>query len=300
MPSKVGFIGLGRMGLPMCHRLLHNGFDLAVHNRSMGKVANILELGARDGTSAGQITQNNDIILTCLPDVATVEEIFLSPGGIIESSRPGQILIDHSTVGINTSKRCAEAAKSKGALFLDAPISGGTEKATDGTLTIMVGGDPEAYNKAFPVFEAMGTTVRHIGPTGTGTTVKLVNQLLVGIHSVAAAEAMLLGAKSGADPALVFEMVSSGWGQSFMLNRNAPVMLDRDFEGVRTQISVFLKDLGLVEELAHTLNSPTPTGDVAFKLLQEAENLGLGDKDGAAIVLPLEEKARFKINRLQD
>jgi len=111
---------------------------------------------------------------------------------------------------------------------------------------------------------------------------------------------MLLGAKSGADPALVFEMVSSGWGQSFMLNRNAPAMLDRDFEGVRTQISVFLKDLGLVEELAHTLNSPTPTGDVAFKLLQEAENLGLGDKDGAAIVLPLEEKARFKINRLQD
>ena len=213
-----------------------------------------MELGARDGTSAGQITQNNDIILTCLPDVATVEEIFLSPGGIIESSRPGQILIDHSTVGINTSKRCAEAAKSKGALFLDAPISGGTEKATDGTLTIMVGGDPEAYNKAFPIFETMGTTVRHIGPTGTGTTVKLVNQLLVGIHSVAAAEAMLLGAKSGADPALVFEMVSSGWGQSFMLNRNAPVMLDRDFEGVRTQISVFLKDLGLVEELAHTLN----------------------------------------------
>ena len=146
----------------------------------------------------------------------------------------------------------------------------------------------------------MGTTVRHIGPTGTGTTVKLVNQLLVGIHSVAAAEAMLLGAKSGADPAVVFEMVSSGWGQSFMLNRNAPVMLDRDFEGVRTQISVFLKDLGLVEELAHTLNSPTPAGDVAFKLLQEAENLGLGDKDGAAIVLPLEEKARFKINRLLD
>ena len=300
MTSKVGFIGLGRMGLPMCHRLLQKGFDLAVHNRSRGKVANILELGARDGTSAGQITQNNDIILTCLPDVATVEEIFLSPGGIIESSRPGQILIDHSTVGINTSKRCAEAAKSKGALFLDAPISGGTEKATDGTLTIMVGGDQEAYNKAFPIFEAMGTTVRHIGPTGTGTTVKLVNQLLVGIHSVAAAEAMLLGAKSGADPALVFEMVSSGWGQSFMLNRNAPVMLDRDFEGVRTQISVFLKDLGLVEELAHTLNSPTPAGDVAFKLLQEAENLGLGDKDGAAIILPLEEKARFKINRLQD
>ena len=206
--------------------------------------------------------------------------------------------MDHSTVGINTSKRCAEAAEAKGATFLDAPISGGTERAADGTLTIMVGGDTEAYEKAFPIFSSMGTTVRHIGPTGTGTTVKLINQLLVGIHSVAAAEAMLLGAKSGADPALVYEVVSSGWGQSFMLDRNAPVMLDRDFEGIRTQISVFLKDLGLVEELAHTLNSPTPAGDVAFKILQEAENLGFGDKDGAAIVLPLENKAGFKINRI--
>ena len=300
MPDKVGFIGLGRMGLPMCHRLLKNGFELSVHNRSREKVVNILNLGAKDGASANQITKNNDIILTCLPDIATVEEIFLGSGGIIESCLPGQILVDHSTVRINTSKRCAEAAEAKGATFLDAPISGGTERAADGTLTIMVGGDTEAYEKAFPIFASMGTTVRHIGPTGTGTTVKLINQLLVGIHSVAAAEAMLLGAKSGADPALVYEVVSSGWGQSFMLDRNAPVMLDRDFEGIRTQISVFLKDLGLVEELAHTLNSPTPAGDVAFKILQEAENLGFGDKDGAAIVLPLENIAGFKINKIQD
>ena len=300
MPDKVGFIGLGRMGLPMCHRLLKNGFELSVHNRSREKVVNILDLGAKDGASTNHITKNNDIILTCLPDIATVEEIFLGSGGIIESCLPGQILVDHSTVGINTSKRCAEAAEAKGASFLDAPISGGTERASNGTLTIMVGGDTEAYEKAFPVFDSMGTTVRHIGPTGTGTTVKLINQLLVGIHSVAAAEAMLLGAKSGADPALVYEVVSSGWGQSFMLDRNAPVMLDRDFEGIRTQISVFLKDLGLVEELAHTLNSPTPAGDVAFKILQEAENLGFGDKDGAAIVLPLENKAGFKINEIQD
>jgi 3-hydroxyisobutyrate dehydrogenase/2-hydroxy-3-oxopropionate reductase len=161
----------------------------------------------------------------------------------------------------------------------------------------MAGGPREAYDRALPVFEAMGGTVRYIGPTGTGTTVKLVNQHLVGIHSLAAAEAMLLGARSGADPALVFEVVNSGWGQSFMLNRNAPVMLDRDFDGVRTQIRVFLKDLGLVHELAQELGVPTPGADLVRQLLTRADDQGLGDLDGAAIVLPLEDDAGFQIKR---
>lgn len=297
MPVKVGFIGLGRMGLPMSRRLLGAGFDLTVHNRSQNKVQEIAGEGAHAAGSTAEITRAADILLTCLPDIATVEELFLGPGGIIEYSRPGQVLVDHSTVGVKTSRACAAAAEKKGAMFLDAPISGGTERATDGTLTIMAGGPREAYDRALPVFLAMGGTVRHIGPTGTGTTVKLVNQHLVGIHSLAAAEAMLLGAKSGADPALVFEVVNSGWGQSFMLNRNAPVMLDRDFEGVRTQIRVFLKDLGLVHELAQELGVPTPGADLVRQLLTRANDQGLGDLDGAAIVLPLEDDAGFKIKR---
>jgi 3-hydroxyisobutyrate dehydrogenase-like beta-hydroxyacid dehydrogenase len=246
MTTKVGFIGLGRMGLPMSRRLLKAGFDLTVHNRSQGKVQEIAREGAHPAGSTAEITSNTDVLLACLPDIATVEEVFLGPGGVIESARPGQVLVDHSTVGVKTSRACAEAAEKKGARFLDAPISGGTERAQNGALTIMAGGPQEAYDKALPLFEAMGATVRHIGPTGTGTTVKLVNQLLVGLHSLAAAEGMLLGAKSGADPELVFEVVNSGWGQSFMLNRNAPVMMDRDFDGARTQLRVFLKDLGLI------------------------------------------------------
>ena len=298
MTTRVGFIGLGRMGLPMCYRLLQAGFDLTVHNRSQDKVKRISQDGARAASSTSEVTQDTEVLLACLPDIAAVEEVFLDKGGVIENARPGQILVDHSTVGVKTSRACADAAEKKGALFLDAPISGGTERATDGTLTIMVGGPQQAYDQALPVFDAMGATVRRIGPTGTGTTVKLINQLLVGIHSAAAAEAMLLGAKAGADPELVFEVLNSGWGQSFMLSRNAPVMLDRDFAGVRTQINVFLKDLGLVEELAHELNTPTPAGDVAFKLLKEAVRQGLGEKDGAAVVLPLEAKAGFQIQRL--
>jgi 3-hydroxyisobutyrate dehydrogenase-like beta-hydroxyacid dehydrogenase len=298
MPTKVGFIGLGRMGLPMSYRLLQAGFDLTVHNRSQRKVQEIAKDGAHPAGSTAEVTRAADILLTCLPDIETVEKVFLDEGGIIENARQGQVLVDHSTVGVKTSKRCAAEAEKKGALFLDAPISGGTERAADGTLSIMAGGPKEAYDRALPVFEVMGTTVRHIGPTGTGTTVKLVNQLLVGLHSLAAAEGMLLGAKSGADPQLVFEVVNSGWGQSFMLGRNAPVMMDRDFDGVRTQIKVFLKDLGLVHELAQELKVPTPGADLVYQLLQEAADKGLGDLDGAAIVVPLEKEASFQIKRL--
>ena len=215
---------------------------------------------------------------------------------MVANARPGQILIDTSTVGIGTSKACADASESKGARFLDAPISGGVERASDGTLTIMAGGPKDAYDDALPILEAMGATVRYIGPTGTGTVAKLVNQLLVGIHSVAAAEAMLVGAKSGADPAMIFEVVNSGWGQSFMLGRNAPVMLDRNFEGVRTQVKVFQKDMGLIQDLIRDLDMDAPGADLAYRMVNQAVEQGFGEMDPAAIVLPLEEQARYQIN----
>ena len=281
----------------MSYRLLNAGFDLTVHNRSQEKVRQIVDAGAKPGHSAAVITQATDILLTCLPDVATVETVFLEAEGIIANAKPGQILIDHSTVGMSTTQACAAAAAAKGALFLDAPISGGTERAANGTLTIMAGGDPDAYQQALPLFQAMGATIRHIGPTGAGTAVKLVNQLLVGIHTMAAAEAMLLGAKAGADPALVYEVVSSGWGQSFMLDRNAPAMLERNFAGDRAQMRVILKDLGLIQDLAQTLQSPIPAGDLAYQKFQDAIANGLADHDPSALVLPLEEQAGWEIGQ---
>ena len=296
MVLKVGFIGLGRMGLPMSYRLLQAGFELTVQNRSQGKVNEIARAGANPACTAAQVTKECDVVLACLPDVATSEEIFLGQDGVVANARPGQILIDTSTVGIGTSKACADASESKGARFLDAPISGGVERASDGTLTIMAGGPKDAYDDALPILEAMGATVRYIGPTGTGTVAKLVNQLLVGIHSVAAAEAMLVGAKSGADPAMIFEVVNSGWGQSFMLGRNAPVMLDRDFEGIRTQVKVFQKDMGLIQDLIRDLDMDAPGADLAYRMVNQAVEQGFGEMDPAAIVLPLEEQARYQIN----
>ena len=297
MTTKIGFIGLGRMGLPMAYNLLRAGYDLTVHNRSQEKVRQIADAGATSATSAAAVAATCEIVLACLPDVTTCETVLLGEGGVLANARPGQIIVDHSTVGAATSQACAAAAESRGAMFLDAPISGGTERATDGTLTIMVGGPKAAYEAALPAFDIMGAVVRHVGPTGSGTAAKLVNQLLVGVHMVAAAEAMLLGAKSGADPALVFELVNSGWGQSFVLGRNAPAMLDRDFDGIRTQLRVFLKDLGLIREMARELDTPIPGGDLAYRLLGEAVEQGLGDLDSAAIVLPMEEQAGFTIQR---
>lgn len=281
----------------MSYRLLNAGFDLTVHNRSPEKVRQIVDAGAKPGHSAAETTRATDILMTCLPDVATVEAVFLDADGIIANAKPGQVLIDHSTVGMSTTQACAAAAATKGALFLDAPISGGTERAANGTLTIMAGGPRAAYDRALPLFEAMGATIRHIGPTGAGTAVKLVNQLLVGIHTLAAAEAMLLGAKAGADPALVYEVVSSGWGQSFMLDRNAPAMLERNFAGDRAQMRVILKDLGLIQDLAQSLQSPIPAGDLAYRKFQEAVANGLADLDPAAVVLPLEEESGWEIGR---
>ena len=295
MSDRIGFIGLGRMGLPMCYNLLRAGYPLAAHNRSQGKVRQIADAGATAAASAAEVVAGSDIVLACLPDVATCEQVLLAE--TLPYARPGQVIVDHSTVGVSTSKACAAAAAAQGAMFLDAPISGGTERAADGTLTIMVGGPAAGFRRAQAVFDAMGAVVRHVGPTGAGTAAKLVNQLLVGIHKVAAAEAMLLAAKSGADPALVFELVNSGWGQSFILGRNAPAMLDRDFEGVRTQLRVFLKDLGLIRELAQEVDTPIPAGELAHRLFDEAVAQGLGDLDGAAIVLPLEEQAGFQIRR---
>ena len=296
MSEKIGFIGLGRMGLPMSYNLLRAGYDLTVHNRSQEKVRQIADAGATAATSTAEVMEQCNVVLACLPDVETCEKVLL--GEALPNARPGQVIVDHSTVGAATSKACAAAAEERGAMFLDAPISGGTERATDGTLTIMVGGPAEAYQRVAAALDVMGAVVRHVGPTGSGTAAKLVNQLLVGVHKVAAAEAMLLAAKSGADPALVFELVNSGWGQSFILGRNAPAMLDRDFEGVRTQLRVFLKDLGLIQEMARDLETPIPGGDLAYRLFSEATEQGLGDMDGAAIVLPMEEQAGFRIRRV--
>ena len=278
--------------MPMSGRLLSAGFPLTVHNRSRGKVEEMVGIGARPADSPSEVSGAADVVLTCLPDVAAVEEVFLGPGGLVECSRAGQVLVDHSTVSPAISNKVYEAAASRGACFLDAPISGGVERAGDGTLTLMVGGDTQAFQRALPVFEACGSTIRYVGPAGSGSAVKLINQLLVGVHSVAAAEALLLGIRSGVDPELLLEILDTSWGQSFMLSRNGPVMVARDFADARAPLRLIAKDLDLVEGFAEHSAAPTPMGARALEVVREALAMGHAELDASCVIIPLEEREK--------
>ena len=289
---KVGFVGLGKMGMPMSQHLLRAGFHLTVHNRSRGKVDEMARLGAHTASTPADVARVSDIVLTCLPDVSTSEQVFLGEDGIISATGPGQILVDHSTVGPSTSRSIARAAAASGSSFLDAPISGGLERATNGTLTIMAGGDRHAFEKVRPVFEAFAANIWHVGASGSGSVVKLINQLLVGIHSLAAAEALLLGANAGADPQVLLEILGTSWAASFMLSRNGPVMLERDFANARAPLRFIAKDMGLMQGLAREMGSPTPVGDRTLEIILEAMNKGMGEMDIACLALSLEEQAQ--------
>ena len=293
---RVGFIGLGRMGMPMSRRLVNAGFDVTVHNRSRGKVEEMGRLGARTASTPAEVTEASDMVLTCVSDVHAVESVFLGDDGIVAAARPGQILVDHSTVAPSTSQVIARAAEARGASFLDAPISGGVERATDGTLTIMAGGDHTAFKTALPVFEALGKNIRHVGATGSGSVVKLINQLLCAIHSLAAAEALLIGAKAGTDPRVILEILATSWGTSFMLSRNGPVMVDRDFANARAPLRLYNKDLRLMHDFAKDIGSPTPMGDRALDMIKEAIDKGMGELDVSCLVLPLEERAGAQVS----
>ena len=288
---KVGFIGLGNMGMPMSKNLLTAGFEITVHNRSRGKVDELARFGATPAASSAEVTLASDIVLTCLPDVATVEQVFLVEEGIVASVRAGQILVDHSTVGPSTSKQIARAAQDKGAFFLDAPVSGLVKGATEASLTIMVGGEKLAYEKALPIFQALGHNIYHVGPSGAGSVTKLTNQLLFVINALAAAEVFHLGVRLGADPRLLLDIWGESSGQSFALSFMAPGMLSRDFSGGVLPFRLLAKDLGLALDLAQDAQVPLPAGNEAAKLFRNASERGIAEYDVSAMLSLLEELA---------
>ena len=185
----VGFIGLGNMGQGMVDNLLEKGADLTVFTRTQSKIEAMIDRGANGATSVAELARSVDVVLVCLPDIRTSRDLLLGENGVIANAKPGQIVVDHSTVDIATSRTCAEAAELKGVHFLDAPISGGPGGAAEGTLAIMVGGNEDAFETAYEYLGKMGANVKLMGHSGAGTAMKLINQLLVGINTVAAAEA---------------------------------------------------------------------------------------------------------------
>lgn len=291
---EVGFVGLGKMGRPMALNLLRAGFDLVVHNRSRGVVAEMVDAGAKAADAPCAVAARCDVVLTCLPDTAAVEQVYLADEGLGAGARPGQVFVDHSTVGPSTSRQLAAALQEKGASFLDGPVSGGTAGAQSGTLTIMVGGDAAAFATARPILAALGKNIHHVGPSGAGSVIKLANQLLVAINMAGAVEALVLGVKAGADPRVMLEVLSTSFGGSAMLDRAVPLILQRKFEP-GTPINLILKDLGLIAALGKETTVRLILGSLAEEIFTEARASGLGQLDMAALVQPLERLSGVEI-----
>ncbi len=291
---KVGFIGLGKMGKPMAINLLKGGFELRVHNRSRAVVDELAAMGAAPAFSPREVALEADVVLTCLPTPEAVEAVYLGPEGLVPATRPDQILIDHSTVSPTTSRKLFQAAREKGVHFLDAPISGGVPRAEAGTLTIMVGGDEGVFHRAMPVLQAMGDKVVLVGGPGVGSVVKLTNQLLVGIHTAAAVEALVFGVKGGADPRVLLDVIGSSFGASAMFNRTVPMVLARQF-GSATDVGILSKDMGLITRLGKELSCRLLMGAVAEQLFDEGVGLGLAHNDMVSLVEPLEKIAGVEV-----
>ena len=291
---KVGFIGLGVMGKPMARNLLRAGYPLVVHNRSRGPVQELATEGAEPAFSPAEVASRTDVVITCLPDSPDVELVALGPKGIIEGIREGSIYVDMSTISPVTTKKVADALAEKGAQMLDAPVSGGQEGAINGTLSIMVGGPKEAFEKCRPLFEVMGRKVTHVGGTGAGQVVKACNQIVVGMTLTAVAEALVLGSKAGVDPEKIVEAISGGAARCWALEQRAPWMIERRFEpGFKS--AYHYKDLGIAMDTARAFEVALPASGLVHQLYGAMKAMGRGDWDHSAIVTLIEELAHTKI-----
>ena len=290
----VGVIGLGKMGRPMAINLLKAGFQLVVHNRSRAVVDELAQQGATPASSAAEVGEKSDVVLTVLPTLDTVETIYLGEEGLVSRARSGQILIDHSTVSPSSVVTSPSPRSARALGFLDVPVSGGPAGARGGTLTMMAGGKRETFDAAEPILAALGKNIHYCGPSGSGTIVKLVNQLLVGVHTAAAAEALVFGTKAGADPQVLLDVIGSSFGGSTMLNRNTPLVLQRKFDPA-TSIRLILKDLGVIRDLGGELDTRLLMTSLAEQLFIEARGLGFQDNDMSAMVLPLETIAGIEV-----
>ena len=289
---KIGFVGLGNMGTGMANNILNkieNKSDLFVYTRTLEKIKKFSSGGATGCTSIKEITTSVDVLLTCLPNVETSRQLFMGDDGIFEHANSNQVLVDHSTVDVKTSKDCFESASSKGLKFLDAPISGGPGGAADGTLTIMVGGEKESFDNAKYAFSMMGAKISYMGPSGAGTAMKLVNQLLVSTNTVAAAEAFVLAEQSGVNLNAAIDILSTSWGRSTMIERNGPITVNKEFENSPAPLRNLVKDLGIIKELTSQLGLKLPVTMASSDVVDETMELNLEEPDIAATALSIKK-----------
>ena len=292
--ERVGFIGLGIMGRGMARNILKAGLPLRVWNRTASRMDELAAEGAGPASSPGDLAFHSDIIITCVSDTPDVEQVLLGEGGVIHGARPGSLVIDMSTISPRATQRIAAHLAERHIHMLDAPVSGGSEGAARGTLSIMVGGDVTQFERALPVFQAMGTTITHLGPIGAGQTTKLVNQILVVGHALAMSEALLFAQAGGVDLRKALEAVSGGAAGSWMLSNRGPQILVRDWRPGFT-IDLQQKDLRLVLQEADRLGVPLPGTALIHQLYRTLQARGLGHEGNHALIKALENLAGIEI-----
>jgi 3-hydroxyisobutyrate dehydrogenase len=298
MPERVGFIGLGIMGRGMAANLLKAGFELSVWNRTAAKADELLAAGAQLAASPAELALSCGVIISCVSDTPDVHAVLLGEEGAIQGVKSGALVIDMSTISPQGAREVAAALGKRGAHFLDAPVSGGSEGAAKGTLSIMVGGDAAQVERATPLFQAMGKTITHVGGVGDGQVVKAVNQILVVGNMLATAEALVFAQASGADLEKTLQAVTGGAAGSWMLANRGPQCIRRDWRPGFT-IDLQQKDLRLVLEAAADVGAPMLLTAQIAQLYRTLQASGLGHEGNHALIKALERLAGVEVGAAQ-
>ena len=294
MAGAVGFIGLGNMGRPMALNLARHGFSLVVHDIDAAKVAPLRERGARVAASADEVAAATERTIVIVETTAQAESVVAGERGIITRAPRGHIVVCMSTIDPFVARRLAEALAARGVAMLDAPVSGGTERAASGELSIIAGGDPATFEACRDLFGAMGTKLFHVGALGQGLAMKLVNNMLIQVNRVAVAEALVLGVKAGLDPRMIYDVVRVSTGTSFAFETGVPKILARDFSPGGT-VDITYKDQELETAFAKQLGVPLLLANLTQQLYQMARAAGLNKEDGLAVVKVLERLAGVQV-----
>jgi 2-hydroxy-3-oxopropionate reductase len=293
---KIGFIGLGIMGKPMSRNLLKAGYQLVVLDRNRDAMKDLASDGATTAATPGEVAEMADAVITMLPNSPDVKEVVLGEDGVIHGARPGRVLIDMSSIAPLVAREIGQRLAEKGVEMLDAPVSGGEPKAIDGTISVMVGGKKEVFEKYYPVMKAMAGSVVLTGDLGAGNITKLANQIIVALNIAAMSEALVLASKAGVAPDLVYQAIRGGLAGSTVLDAKAPLVMDRKFNpGFRIRLHV--KDLANVLETSHELGVPLPLTAAVMEVMQALKADGMGDLDHGALIRYYEKLGHAEVKR---
>jgi 2-hydroxy-3-oxopropionate reductase len=292
MADTVGFIGLGIMGKPMAKNLIEAGYDLVAYNRTREKAEELD--GAMVAETPKEVAEQSDVIITMLPDSPQVEEVLSGEDGVLEGIKQGALIVDMSTISPVVTEELAKKVEEKGASMLDAPVSGGDVGAIEGTLSIMVGGDEEAFGRALPLFEVMGNTVTHVGGVGTGQVVKAANQIVVALTIEAVSEALVLGSKGGVPPEKILDVLGGGLAGNKVMEVKREKMLEHSF-GPGFRVELHHKDLGIALAAGREYGVTLPITAIVDQMLETLKMLGRGGQDHSALLTLIEESSGHEI-----